>query len=341
MFVHSGWIHLFGNLLFFYVCGVAMEKYWGFWRFAGAYVACGVFAALAFLCTTLFASPETRAIPLVGASGAIAGAMGAFLVTHGRTRVTMFYLVAFRPGTFRIPAWAYLGLWFGGQIVSIILEPAEGSGIAYTAHVGGFVLGLVLGVVLKSEDEAAVVATPRELNAMERQRARAARTALQTPLERAVANPAPHSVASAGVTAFSEAVTAGNSAQAQAVLSRIMNSMLQSTQAHRAELADTVRILCTQATALAVNPQELYQWGKALEREGLTQQAMALLDRAAAAAPTQPLRLRCLLAACGVRLQAGVESERARSDARVVQELDGTGLFAQEARRLLDQYTRH
>ncbi len=336
MFVHSGWVHLLGNLLFFYVCGVAMEKYWGFWRFAGAYVTCGVVAALVFLLTTVFAPPEARSVPLVGASGAIAGAMGAFMITHTRTRVKMFYLLLFRPGTFSVPSWAYLSLWFAGQVASVLFEPPGGSGVAYSAHVGGFVCGLLMGLMLKSEDEAAVVATPRELLALQRQKSRTERVAAApTPLERAMAGTPPVSAAASGVAALSDALQSGNAPQALAVLSRSMNSMLQSAQSHRAEIADTLRLLASSGVALALNPQELYLWGRALEREGMGVQAIALFDRAASSSGAPQTQLRCLLAAVHARLHAGIESDRARTDAERVATMDGTGLFGQEARRVL------
>ncbi|MBN1982317.1 MAG: rhomboid family intramembrane serine protease, partial [Chitinivibrionales bacterium] len=82
MFVHSGWIHLLGNLLFFYVLGLTMERYWRFWRFMGMYLLFGIGASLFFITCSNFSNTNALDSPLVGASGAVAGIMGAFLVTH-------------------------------------------------------------------------------------------------------------------------------------------------------------------------------------------------------------------------------------------------------------------
>lgn len=140
-----------------------MEKYWGFRRFIAAYLACGVFAALIYVLSTLLAPEQTRAVPLVGASGAIAGAMGAFMITHIHVRVRLFYLFIWKRGIIRVAAPLYFGLWFAGQIVSAMLEPAHSpGGVAYTAHIGGFILGTLLGLFLKSEDDAALL-VPRQV----------------------------------------------------------------------------------------------------------------------------------------------------------------------------------
>lgn len=165
-FVHGGWLHLLGNLLFLYLVGLNLEDRWGRWRFLAFYLAGAVAAALAF---RVVHPGDGR--PLIGASGAIAAAMGAFTLCYARTEIRFFYAwwLFLRPrwGSFTAAAWVALPLWFGQQLVSAFFEASAGSAVAYSAHVGGFVMGSVTALVLRktgldqrfdAEGEAAVTA---------------------------------------------------------------------------------------------------------------------------------------------------------------------------------------
>jgi len=140
MFLHGGWLHLLGNLLILYLAGPFIEDVWGRPIFIGFYLAAGGFAALAHI----LKNPDSM-VPMVGASGAIAGIMGAFLVRYWHTRIRFFYIFGiFVRGTFEAPAWLMLPLWFVGQIFFGALFDSMGSsggGVAYWAHVGGFLFG--------------------------------------------------------------------------------------------------------------------------------------------------------------------------------------------------------
>ena len=142
MFMHAGWMHLFGNMFLFFLAGPALEDKWGRPLFGAFYVASGVASAAFFALMTKQAS-----LPLVGASGAIAGVLGAFLVRFLRTelRFAYFFIVGFRVlrGTFEAPAWLMLPIWFGNELLSAWLgDMIGGSGVAYWAHVGGFLFGV-------------------------------------------------------------------------------------------------------------------------------------------------------------------------------------------------------
>jgi membrane associated rhomboid family serine protease len=145
-FLHGGWLHLIFNLWFLWLCGVNLEDRWGRWPFLGFYLCAG--AAGALLHRAL--APDAF-IPVIGASGAIAGAMGAFLVTLARTRITFAYalLISFRlrAGTFQSPAYVMLPLWLGSELLAGWLTPRDGT--AHWAHVGGFAFGAVVAAVLK------------------------------------------------------------------------------------------------------------------------------------------------------------------------------------------------
>lgn len=144
LFVHAGFLHLLGNVFFLYLAGPPVEDVWGRPLFGLFYLAAGVFASLMFVAHY----PDLR-VPLVGASGAISGVMGAFLVRYWSVKIKFFYLLWFWfrvwTGTFRAPAWLMLPLWLLGQLfwasVADHLYPEGGAGVAYWAHVWGFVFG--------------------------------------------------------------------------------------------------------------------------------------------------------------------------------------------------------
>jgi membrane associated rhomboid family serine protease len=141
MFLHGGWMHLIGNMWFLWLFGNNIEDSMTRPRFIGFYLLCGLGAALA----QVLAEPSS-AVPMVGASGAISGVMGAYLVLYPRARVYTLVPLGFFITTFALPAWVMLIYWmviqiFGGLSQSVA---EEGGGVAFWAHVGGFVAGLVL-----------------------------------------------------------------------------------------------------------------------------------------------------------------------------------------------------
>lgn len=147
-FAHGGLAHLLGNMLFLYLVGFNMEDRWGRKVFAAFYIGGGIIAALAF---KLWHPDSTT--PLVGASGAIAAAMGAFAVCSARTKIRFFYFfwIFLKPrwGTFQAPAWVALPLWFAEQAIMSFFETSEGTDVAYSAHVGGFVFGVAVAIALR------------------------------------------------------------------------------------------------------------------------------------------------------------------------------------------------
>lgn len=143
MFLHAGWMHLAGNMLFLWIYGDNVEDEMGHVRFLLFYVTCGVAAGLA---QTLF-EPGSR-VPMVGASGAIAGVMGGYLLLFPKAKVDILviFIVFFR--IFPIPAWIMLILWFALQFIGGLGTTPESGGVAYWAHAGGFIIGMALTVPL-------------------------------------------------------------------------------------------------------------------------------------------------------------------------------------------------
>lgn len=141
MFLHAGFLHLAGNMLFLWIFGDNLEDQLGHLGFLLFYLASGMAAALAHI-----AADPGSAVPTVGASGAIGGVMGGYLLLFPRAKVDilLIFIVFFR--VFTIPAWIMLGLWFGMQIFSGLSTPTNGGGVAYWAHAGGFIAGIALTV---------------------------------------------------------------------------------------------------------------------------------------------------------------------------------------------------
>lgn len=140
MFLHGSWMHILGNMWFLWIFGNNIEDSVGHFRFLVFYLVCGIAAAMA----QVLASPDSP-IPMVGASGAISGIMGAYLVLYPRVRVYAFIFLGFFFTSVGMPAWVMLGYWFLIQIISgAVSIGAEGGGVAFWAHAGGFIAGVAL-----------------------------------------------------------------------------------------------------------------------------------------------------------------------------------------------------
>jgi membrane associated rhomboid family serine protease len=144
MFLHGSWGHILGNSLFFWVFGNNIEDSMGPGRFLIFYLLCGLVAAAAHVLTQP-ASP----IPTVGASGAISGVLGAYLVLYPRARVNLLFFFIIFIRVIPVPAWAALLWWFGWQVIAALpqlqpMRPEISGGIAVWAHIGGFLAGMAL-----------------------------------------------------------------------------------------------------------------------------------------------------------------------------------------------------
>ncbi|MBA3769401.1 MAG: rhomboid family intramembrane serine protease [Blastocatellia bacterium] len=135
MFMHGDIMHIFGNMLFLWVFGDNLETLLGHIRFAAFYIVCGLAAAL-----SQVVMDTDSAIPMLGASGAISGVLGGYLVLFPtrRVRALIFSFLT------EVPAFVALGLWIGYQLITSYLTPAGTGGVAYAAHIGGFIAGVVL-----------------------------------------------------------------------------------------------------------------------------------------------------------------------------------------------------
>ncbi|MFW2541405.1 rhomboid family intramembrane serine protease [Primorskyibacter sp. 2E107] len=143
MFLHGGLAHLGGNMLFLFIFGDNVEDEMGHGPYLMFYLACGIGAGLA-----QYLSDPTSTIPTVGASGAIAGVMGGYLLLFPKARIDILVILIIIFRIIPLPAWIVLALWFGMQLFGGFGSPAGAGGIAYWAHAGGFAIGVALTLPL-------------------------------------------------------------------------------------------------------------------------------------------------------------------------------------------------
>ena len=147
MFLHGGWFHLIGNMWFLWVFGNNVEDSMGHFRYIAFYLLSGLAAAAA----QTFANPASP-IPMVGASGAISGVMGAYIVLYPRVRVHMLVILGIFITRIVVPAYLMLGYWFLLQLVGGGLASGSEGGVAFWAHAGGFVGGALLIYVFRDQE---------------------------------------------------------------------------------------------------------------------------------------------------------------------------------------------
>jgi membrane associated rhomboid family serine protease len=150
MFLHGGWLHLILNMWTLWLFGPTIEDRLGSGRFITFYLACGIVASLAHV---IF--HPTSMVPALGASGAIAGVLGCYMALFPHARVVVLVPIVFVPLFFEVPAYVFVGLWFLIQILqgtTELLTSSTGGGVAWWAHVGGFVAGLVLGPLFQRSE---------------------------------------------------------------------------------------------------------------------------------------------------------------------------------------------
>ena len=140
MFLHGGWMHIGANMLYLWIFGDNVEASMGRLKFVLFYFLCGGAAAMA-----QAALDPGSTIPMIGASGGIAGVLGAYLMLHPKAAIRCFFLILIFFRFINLPAWLVLGVWIGGQFVAVPQALNEtGGGVAYMAHIGGFLAGMAL-----------------------------------------------------------------------------------------------------------------------------------------------------------------------------------------------------
>ena len=138
-FLHGGIWHLGGNMLFLYIYGDNLEDEMGHVKFLGFYLLCAISAGL----VQVMSAPYSD-IPVVGASGAVAGVMGGYLLLYPKAKVDVLFIFIVFFRIFSLPAWIILSIWFALQFFNGVSTPSDIGGVAYWAHIGGFIAGITL-----------------------------------------------------------------------------------------------------------------------------------------------------------------------------------------------------
>jgi membrane associated rhomboid family serine protease len=144
MFMHGGFMHLAGNMLYLWIFGDNIEGALGHFRFILFYILCGIAAAF----TQILSAPDST-IPMIGASGAVSGVLGAYLIFYPRARIRTFVFLGIFITFLRLPAVLLLGFWILGQVISAVISNPGSPGVAWFAHLGGFFTGMLLAPLLK------------------------------------------------------------------------------------------------------------------------------------------------------------------------------------------------
>ncbi len=146
MFVHGNLSHLLGNMVYLWIFGDNIEDSFGKVRFIIFYILCG-FAAVF---SQILYDPNSP-IPMIGASGAIAGVLGAYLIMYPRAKIWVFMWIVFIVRLITVPAFIVISIWMGLQLINVIDQGQ--SGVAYSAHIGGFIAGMILAPILKKREK--------------------------------------------------------------------------------------------------------------------------------------------------------------------------------------------
>jgi membrane associated rhomboid family serine protease len=147
MFLHGGWLHIAGNMLYLWIFGNNVEDATGRVRFIVFYLLCGLFAAYAHAFMN-----RSSLTPMIGASGAISGVLGAYMLLYPRARVVTLVMFGFYIRTIEVPAMIVLGLWFVLQFLNVLIASGSGGGVAWNAHIAGFAAGIIMIGLFKRRD---------------------------------------------------------------------------------------------------------------------------------------------------------------------------------------------
>lgn len=147
MFLHGGWLHVAGNMLYLWIFGNNVEDATGRFRYIIFYLICGLFAAVAHAFVN-----RSSLTPLIGASGAVSGVLGAYVLLYPRARVVTLVMFGFYLRTVKVPALIVLGFWFVLQFLNALISGNSGGGVAWYAHIAGFLAGTFLIGLFKRRD---------------------------------------------------------------------------------------------------------------------------------------------------------------------------------------------
>jgi membrane associated rhomboid family serine protease len=317
MFMHGGWMHLLGNMLFFFLSGPFIEDVYGRLIFAGFYLAAGVFSTL----SHALAYPETAAA-LVGASGAIAGVMGSFLVRYGTRRIAFLFIpIPILPTIrthFLMPAYVVLPFWLGQQLLFAHAD-VDATGVAWWAHIGGFGFGASVALMMRAARIEERFVNP----AIERRTSFEAHPSLERIVDARVAGRLEEAQAelekvlrsqSGNIDAWTEAYELGLARRDPQAVGRAVVRMLELyNRAGETDLAFQVANDQRWSEVHPVSPQLCFSAGALLEKHGDIRRALELYENVVRSFPKDPKAIRALLRRGELLVSAGNLREARRS----------------------------
>jgi membrane associated rhomboid family serine protease len=336
MFTHADWMHLIGNMLFFYVCGVALEKYWGTTRFVIFYLLSGIGATLFYLLygSIIIGGDTWSKISLVGASGAISGTIGALLVKHPKNKVHIFYWFYRRTGTFSLPVYGYFGFWTLEQLVYVVTDTGMKSGVAFSAHIGGLLTGIGLGFLLKSNE---IVFAKNIQNAKQGPKkfvVIGADNAIQS--EKLIPDVAPLTPQLSLIEKGWQALGNGNTTEASQMITSGIDQLFVNPSHNRLEIEQNVKKFIAGAPKMTVNSAQVYDWGKKLQTIDLPILAIYCYDCAMRNAQNNHIGLNSIISASQLRLKQQFQIDHAIESLHYIQSNYPQTVQAQDATKILE-----
>lgn len=340
MFTHADWMHLIGNMLFFYVCGVALEKYWGTTRFIIFYLLSGIGATLFYLLygSMIIGGDTWSKISLVGASGAISGTIGALLVKHPKNKVHIFYWFYRRTGTFSLPVYGYFGLWTLEQLVYVVTDTNMKSGVAFSAHIGGILTGVGLGFLLKSNEIVFAKNVHTTNQGPKKFVVIGADNAIKS--EKVIPDVAPLAPQLSLIEKGWQALENSNTIEASQMIASGIDQLFVNPSHNRLEIEQSVKKFIAGAPKLTVNSTQVYDWGKKLQTIDLPILAIYCYDCAMRSAQSNHIGLNSILSASQLRLKHQFQIDHAIQSLRYVQSKYPQSVQAQEATKTLEFFSR-
>jgi membrane associated rhomboid family serine protease len=306
LFAHSDLFILLFNMLFFYLCGSAMEKHWGLFRFLIVFFTSGVISTLIYAQTVILFEPDLAYIPMTGSSGAIGGLMAGFAKIHRGVKVKLYYFGPPKPKSFNVNVWIYLGIWLVGATFWCSFLSDSGSLIGITPLIGGLVTGYFFAGILSTEDADSVV--------HQFERKKEARTIYSK--NALVGGFSDEAELKEGeeISLHDQAWRAfyGNRLEEAANLYRQQfEEWFRYEQDYKEELSEHFAKIFTSGRGINFPAEMLYQWGIRLELMGITRQALGCFESALLQNPSEDLKLKSHLGAAELRIRLRKKSDRA------------------------------
>ena len=320
MFIHAGWLHLIGNIWLFYITGIMMERYWGIAKFTFFYLLFGIFSGLGFFIISSLQGADVASTPLVGASGAISGMIGALWATGKHVNVKVAYYIGFRRGIFAIPMGWYLGVFLILQLIFALLL-SKTSGVALLTPVTGFVLGLIFGHFIHGNTFEKKIEIPIKIAPKKSEISATPQVAENLQLSEPIAP------ISEGWKAFDQK----QYDRAAEIIVAVMDNYLLDPIRFSKELTQEMEKIFISSKLLLISSEIYLTWAMTLQLNNLKIPALYSYELSAQFTKDLDSRLKSLLKTADLRIETGLDTPKAVKFLEYVIQHDSDGRFRREA----------